>query len=448
MKAYQLIKNTVLALTLVPTFHLCLFVYWMVIHGQRQRYRKQHPNALPRLIWGDHPLMNNQYWSEAMKKKGYTSETLMKWHMRYQNRSTFDRFTDTLVVLGIPRLDRTLRNWFLPQMAFTYAIKRADIFHHHFYGGFLSACWLRPFEAQLLHWMGAKVVITGVGGDLYRISKIRNQSVKTGFLINYPQRVKEEARVERNVNYWSLKADCVILGFQIDDMPRWDVMPFNMITIDTESIQPKQRYSSANGQNGVVKVMHAPNHRGIKGTEFIIEAVKNLQVEGLKVELLLLEGVQNQEVLRLMREEADILVEQLYGAYALTAIEGFATGLPVVGNLQEGENALPIFRRFSYLSECPMLSATPENITHQLRSLVTQPRLRQILGKASRAYGEKYHSAKAAHILFENVYDKIWWHKEVDLLTLYHPILGTTFQQQTTIQHPLVNNLLPTEYHE
>ncbi|MGD1845981.1 MAG: hypothetical protein ACFB10_11360 [Salibacteraceae bacterium] len=446
MRLFQPIKNLIFLLTLVPVFYLCLVTYWLMIRMQRKRYHRLHPEAKPRLIWGDHPLMNNQYWSDAMQANGYHSETLMKWHMNYQNRTTFDGFTDELKVTGIGKIDQMLLNWFRPIIAFTYAVKRADIFHHHFYGGFLCNTWMRPFEAQLLHWFGCKVVITGVGGDLYCNSTIRNQSIKTGFLINYPGRVWIEKQTERNIKYWALNADCVIVGFQIDAMPRWDVMPMNMIVVDTDKIQPKAHYSDANGKNGVVKVIHAPNHRGIKGTEFLVRAVEELQQEGLQVELILLENVQNEEVLRLMREEADILVEQLYWAYALTSMEGFATGLPVLGNLEEYENALHIFRRFSYLNECPMLSTTPENVKDQLRMLVTRPDLREALGRACRAYGEKYHSPAKAQFMYGKVYDKIWYGKEVELMTLFHPLLGEYKRDEPPIQHPLVNNHVPADY--
>ena len=45
----------------------------------------------------------------------------------------------------------------------------------------------------------------------------------------------------------------------------------------------------ANGYEGEVVIVHAPNHRGFKGTEFIIEAIKKIKESGLKVRLILLE---------------------------------------------------------------------------------------------------------------------------------------------------------------
>ena len=45
---------------------------------------------------------------------------------------------------------------------------------------------------------------------------------------------------------------------------------------------------------------------------------------------------------------ADIHVDQLLMGYAMSAIEGLATGLPVLSNL-ENEQITRVFRRFSYL---------------------------------------------------------------------------------------------------
>jgi predicted metal-dependent TIM-barrel fold hydrolase len=79
--------------------------------------------------------------------------------------------------------------------------------------------------------------------------------------------------------------------------------------IDTTAWKEKGYYSMADGRNGPVKVMHTPNHRGFKGTEFLIQAVDELREEGLQIELVLLEKVPNSRVRDLM-QEVDILAEQ------------------------------------------------------------------------------------------------------------------------------------------
>jgi len=191
---------------------------------------------------------------------------------------------------------------------------------------------------------------------------------------------------------------------------------------------------------GLVKIFHAPNHRGLKGTEFIVEAVNQLVEEGLKVELVLIEKMQNHELLELLRNEADILVDQLLFGYGLNAIEGMALGLPVVTNL-ENEEYTRAFRRYSYLNECPAVSGTPESILDVLRVLIAKPDLRKQLGLANRKYAEKYHSEKTATFMFSKIYDKIWNNASINLMSLFLPLDRSSYNNQSDkIVHPLFEN--------
>jgi hypothetical protein len=221
------------------------------------------------------------------------------------------------------------------------------------------------------------------------------------------------------------------------------VLPFVPFTIDADQWRPKETYSGHDGTNGTVKVIHTPNHRGVKGTEFLVKAVEELREEGLKVELLLVERMPNEEVRRLMAEEADILTEQFIATgYAMSGIEGMASGLPVMANL-EHEAYTRVFRRYSYLNECPILSTTPETLKENLRVLVTNPELREELGRAGRRYAEKYHSEETARYMFEAVYEKIWFGKDIDLMNLFHPLKSEYNHHRALVEHPLVENKLP-----
>ncbi len=426
-------------MVVAPGFFCALILTWIVIFIKR---RRKTTKTQPRLIWAMHPLQSNQYWSEALKQGGYVSMTIMKWTQTYQKRSTYDKFCDELSVTRISLIDRYLVYFFSSYIAFTYAVKNFDIFHHHFYGGFLSDTILKKWEAQLIHLFGAKVVITAVGGDFYRYRSLINKSLQTGFLMCYHEQFLSDDDKEWRVRYWTKQADCIMVGFQIDCISRWDVMPFNMVCIDTMKVKPKSFYSFTDGKSEVVTIVHAPNHRGLKGTEFIIAAVNQLKQEGLNINFQLLEGLDNDEVLRIM-VHADILVDQLLFGYGLNAIEGMAMGLCVVTNLENEEYTRP-FRRFSYLNECPAVSAAPESIKAVLKTLVSDAALRKELGIASRKYAEKYHSAETARYIYGQIYDKIWYQRQQnDLMQIFHPLNPEAYNNKTElIQHPLYENKL------
>jgi glycosyltransferase involved in cell wall biosynthesis len=405
----------------------------------------------PRLVWGPEPLINNQYWSVALKHGGYNSVTLMNYfHSSIHNRSVFDKYTFSL----FPLLGRYYQSSFAaekiimllrPYVSFIYALSRFDIFHHHFICGFLYPTPLARLEAFLIKAAGCRVVITPYGADFYRYSLIMDPSLRHALLLSYPDAAREEQKIQSRLSYWVRNADALGGGMIIDGLGRWDVLPCNILSIDTSAWTPRDSYSMNDGSNGPVRIIHAPNHKGFKGTEFIVQAVKELREEGLLIDFMLIERMQNSELKKLMGE-VDILAEQIiYTGYTLNAIEGMATGLPVLANL-ENENYTKTFRRYSYLNECPVLSTSPETIKENLRQLIINPLLRQELGKAGRQFIEKYHSEQTARYIFGSIYDKIWHGKNVDLLNLFHPLKSAYNSSAPFVSHPLKNNRLPGSY--
>ena len=70
----------------------------------------------------------------------------------------------------------------------------------------------------------------------------------------------------------------------VEDLPRLDgvlLYPF-----DATDWQPVPEVD-----DGVVTVVHAPNHRHYKGTRFLEAAIEQLQAEGLPVEFVVVEGM-------------------------------------------------------------------------------------------------------------------------------------------------------------
>jgi hypothetical protein len=391
-----------------------------------------------RLIWGPRPLINNKYWSAALREAGWESETFVDGFYPNFRRSDFDRYFEDVVPGWI--WPRRIRMAVAPYFAFAYIVRNAKVFHLPMSGGPLGQTAIWRWEAPLLRRAGIKTVVIPYGGDAYIYSRIPDPTLRHALLQSYPQAARDELEIEARVRYWTANSDVTFCATMVDGIGRWDVLVPSALAIDIEEWQPQSTQNDADGSRGVVRVVHTPNHRGFKGTEFIVRAVEELRAEGLLIELVLLELVPNETVRRLM-PTMDILAEQLLApGYALSAVEGMASGLPVLSNL-ERRDVMDLFRRYSFLDQCPIVSTTPETVKRNIRALATSPALRKQLGKAGRAYVEAYHSYENARYMFGAIYERVLDGKVVDLMNLYHPLKGGA--NRPKIDHPLVDGRLP-----
>lgn len=423
--------RTLLRQVLLSPFALLTILLCLVIPKRRKQ-----------LIWGPTPIISNQYWAEALRQAGWDSLALMSTVPTVTRPGAPGLYYHDLTPKWIPLAG--LRRLLGPCFALLYIVRNASVIHLSFRGGPLGDTLLWRCEAHLLRWAGVKMIVMPFGGDAYLYSKIADTSLRHALLLSFPGGAHEEPQLQRRVRYWSHHADVVLTWFMVDGMSRWDAPVFSLIVLDTDEWQAKTSYSAYDGRNGPVRVIHTPNFRGFKGTEFIQQAVAELQAEGLDVELVLIEKLPNSEVRQLM-PQMDILAEQLLAGYALSGMEGMASGLPVLSNI-DFEAYTRLFRRFGFLNECPILSTTPETVKEHLRVLVTNPALREQLGRAGRRYAEKYHSFAAAQYLFGSIYDKILHHKDIDLMNLFHPLKSEYNRRTPRVEHPLQENRLPDQY--
>lgn len=391
-------------------------------------WRRQPGKKIPRLCWGPVPLISNKYWSAALKER-FFSETFMWNHFDTINKE--DDFD-----LYIKDIYRAYPNFIRPYLAAFKVIKDYDIIHIPVSGGSLSNTPICYFEGWLYRMSGIKVIVIPYGADAYCYSKIKNPAWQHGLICSYPALATAEREILRKLRYWEENADAVIPGVMGGDgFARWDVLVPSQIVTDIEQWKAKKNYNDANGVDGVVRICHAPNHRGCKGTEYVVQAVEQLRDSGLQVELLLLEKMKNECVRQIFHDQCDILIEQLLvDGYAMTAIEGMSTGLPVLGNIGTGGYS-DMLRWFSFLGECPIVGVNPDTLEKILRTLITKPDSRRKLGQAGRVYAEKYHSYKTAQYLFSAVYDRVWFGKEVDLINLFHPIYGKYSEHRPKVEH-------------
>ena len=139
-------------------------------------------------------------------------------------------------------------------------------------------------------------------------------------------------------------------------------------------------------------VVHAPSHKDVKGTKYILEVVKKLKAKGINFEFILVEGLSHAEARR-HYERADLLIDQLLaGWYGGLAVELMALGKPVISYIRnEDLKFIPQEMR----DEIPIISASPATIESVLEHWLTEEKDElHKRGLASRAFVEKWHSPK------------------------------------------------------
>ncbi|MBT9544465.1 MAG: glycosyltransferase [Candidatus Sericytochromatia bacterium] len=394
------------------------------------------------LIWGCIPLINNKYWSDALKKNGYQSLTLMRtYYSKINKRSDFDLYFSDLLPdwLKIPGLE----NWLQRIAALLYVRRNASTLHITYQGFALGDTPLWFLEAQLYQLWGIQTCVMPYGADAYLSSLIQDPSLRHVLQIDYPQLARSESKIAARVQYWNQMADVVLSSVMIDGMGRWDCLVRSSLCLDLEQWSAKTQLNESDGTIVPIRIIHTPNHRGFKGTEFLLSAISELKSEGLKIDLVLLEGIPNDEV-RIQMQQADILVEQLITGYGMSAVEGMASGLVVISNL-ENLFYTEVFRRYSYFSECPIVSSSPEKIKETIRILIKNPEIRKNLSRASALYAKKYHSYNFFSYLFTNIYRHLNHDSSVDLINLFHPLKSEYSKSQPYVTHPLINNQLLTK---
>jgi glycosyltransferase involved in cell wall biosynthesis len=249
--------------------------------------------------------------------------------------------------VDLQRRGGLLRQQVTQWRAFARLAPRTDIFHFYF------GLTLLPKSVQflLLRALGKRSVMHFLGSDI---------------------RGKPPEELE-----WAKRAGARVVGSY--DAARW-VPDAHVIPpgIDVHAIAPAP---PSDRERPVV--LHAPSSRRRKGTEYVVAACRELDVE-----LEIVEGLDHREAFERYRR-ADVIVDQLNaGWYGIFAVEAMALGKPVVTFLHE-EAVRRTEEAFGV--HVPIVGATKETLVEALRPLKESAGERRRVGAASRAYAEEVH---------------------------------------------------------
>jgi len=265
---------------------------------------------------------------------------------------------------------------------------------------------------KLISFVGIKTIMVPHGMDIfYRDGRVTRYDWVQRAQCDYPDWDLDSHRTIalQRTRLWCQTADVVIDADSTCGrfLPRRDVsfkwFPVdcqNLLTVDNDTLR-------------CPVVIHAPQHRAIKGTDYLLEAAAKLDSIGISMELRLVEKVARSEALKLY-SQADIIADQFcMGAFGMFALEGLALGKPVLTYLDQQTLSDPVFN-------LPIVNTNPDNLERVLAVLLQVPELRLRLGRAGRAAVERYQSIGALAEVWSQLYRHVWWGEPLQLEKTRH----------------------------
>ncbi|MHA7966971.1 glycosyltransferase family protein [Paenibacillus sp. CAU 1782] len=320
--------------------------------------------------------------SQALRKQGVDAASCS---LRY-NRYSY--MADTQLYLAhYPRQQaEKMRDAF-----FEEALHKYDIFHFHFGETFYPD----KRDLKILKDHGKKLIVNHRGSEVRMLSVAR--SFENPYVTVKHSWVDEE-KIHNNLKQLSQYIDHAIVNdYELHAYvaPYYKKVHILPHAIDTGKFQPHYPLEGARPL-----LIHAPTHREIKGSNYIVAAVEHLQNEGFEFDFKLIENLAHLEAMELY-EKATLVIDQLLiGAYGHLSVESMAMGKPVICYIR---NDL----RPKYPAELPVISANPDTIYSTLKSLLSNPGYFKTIGERGRAFVQQYHDMDAVAQKLINIYKEL-----------------------------------------
>jgi hypothetical protein len=196
----------------------------------RRRFRRRRER--PRVLFGITPIINSQYWSGALRARGYESRTFI-YDQAYVINSAddFDARPETLMP-GLARVPgfRLARQY----LSFMWALENVDVVVLDFDGGFLRGTPLQYLEFGLARLAGQRIVGIPYGSDAIDLRRCPDAATRTAMLEDYPLTGRDADRTARRVKHYGRWADYIVCGgHMFDYLPRWDLLVASPLAVDT-----------------------------------------------------------------------------------------------------------------------------------------------------------------------------------------------------------------------
>ncbi|MBI2170537.1 MAG: glycosyltransferase [Chloroflexi bacterium] len=379
-------------------------ILWVTTKAGIQKRR-----VIPRVVFGATPIITSKYHSLALQRVAVDSKTVVRGYQLAFSRDDFN-IVFGIVEPGWPRWRRWYTLLLDVYVQLAKLLWQRDVFFYYFDGFYLrNGGWLWQLELPALKLLGKRVVVMPYGQDIITVSKSPDLLFKQAFVRDYPEfygKPQNERPVYRQVGHFGRWADSIIAGSAVDPyfLGHIDYLMPSSLCID-ERLWPLV-YGPSRSVGEAFRVLHAPNHRHIKGTPSLINAVQRLRDEGLNIELVLLERVPNTEIRRAMADCHVVAEQFIMGWHGVFGLEGMVSGKPVLCYLRPEMKRL--YTLYSFGSDCPIVNTPIEKIADNLRWLYHHPEICEGLGRKGRAYVERYHSLEGMGGFLKGVISQVW----------------------------------------
>jgi glycosyltransferase involved in cell wall biosynthesis len=281
--------------------------------------------------------------------------------------------------------------WFLRA-----ALKNYDIFHFYFGKSLLPL----NLDLPILRLAGKSILMTYVGTDI-RLEKVEKQRNPYYHLRKPKNKISD--LVKRTKMMWhGIWCNYCLVGVRLAIYAQTSIPDRKIIkdiwvtkTIDLPSDPPK----FSDKKKPVI--VHAPSNYHTKGTYYIQNAINALKEEGLDFEFKIFHKVPHDTFINFLKNEADIVVDQLLsGGYGTLSMEGMTYSKPVCCYINEDI--------WAQIPDLPIIQSTIDSLQSNLRDLILNPEKREQIGREGWKFARNHFDRDIVGEKLWQIYLDLW----------------------------------------
>lgn len=266
--------------------------------------------------------------------------------------------------------------------------KKYDIIHYNFGSMFIETKKFNLFGWDLKYFKkhGKIIAVTFQGSDARQAKYCVNNYKITHYTREdeIQQNNLDIYKIER-IKFYEKYAD-LIYATNPDLL---NVLPSNAKFRPYTKLQPIEWIPSfSNYKKRKIVIIHAPSKQKVKGTKYVLKAIRQLKEEGYEIDFRLLQNIPNEEIVNYYKD-ADLVIDQLLvGWYGGFAVECMALGKPVACYIREDDlKYIPEEMR----REIPIIRVDKDNLYERVKYYLDNRHELEIIAHNSRKFVDKWH---------------------------------------------------------